>query len=244
MRRLLVIAALVCGCAAPSFAQGVKMEFRDGRVFLTAQNAPVRTILNEWARLGGTKIVNGERLTGAPVTLELNGVPERQALDILLRSATGYMAGPRQAGQAGQSAYASILILPTSSGVRTASSGPVQQPNIVRNPVIRQIPQFVPPPQGAVDPDDDPAGDVAEEINEALPPAERAAALARQLRRRVDAARPFVPGQDDDAPEQKGPPQTPSNPFGIQFGSSQPGTISPVAPQVPQQQRPKVDPEP
>src|SRR6185369_4993766 len=130
--------------------------FHDGRVNLSAQNASVRAILNEWARLGGTKVVNGDRIAGGAVTLELNGVPERQALDIVLRSASCYVAGPREPGTPGQSAYASILILATSNAPRTAFNGP--QPQIF---APGQQP-FVPPQIARQpDPDDDPPADVA-----------------------------------------------------------------------------------
>src|SRR5687768_563825 len=70
-RIALACAAMLLGVAATSSAQAVSLQFNDGRVSLNAQNAPVRAILFEWARLGGTRIVNGERLGGAPVTLEL-----------------------------------------------------------------------------------------------------------------------------------------------------------------------------
>ena len=40
----------------------------------------------EWAKVGETKVVNAE-MPGGPVTLELVDVPEKEALDILLRTA-------------------------------------------------------------------------------------------------------------------------------------------------------------
>ena len=54
---------------------------------------PARQILTEWARIGGTKVVGGEKMTGAPLTLKLVNVPERQALDIILRNVAGYHGG-------------------------------------------------------------------------------------------------------------------------------------------------------
>jgi hypothetical protein len=53
---------------------------------------------------------------------------------------------------------------------------------------------------------------------------------------------PFQTTQDDnqDAPETT---PAPTNPFGIQTGSSRPGTITPV-PQQPQRPRTQPDPEP
>ena len=101
----------------------VTLQFNDGQVTLSAQNAPVRAILAEWARLGGATIVNGDRVAGPPVTLELTGVPERQALDVVLRSVAGYMVAPRRAGSQGASAFDRIMILPTSTAPRAPRAG-------------------------------------------------------------------------------------------------------------------------
>ena len=73
----------------------VQLTIRDGRVSLVAKDATVRQILTEWARVGQTKIVNVERIPGGPITLELKDVPEQEALEVLLRSVSGYMAAPR-----------------------------------------------------------------------------------------------------------------------------------------------------
>ena len=84
---------------------------------------PARQILAEWARIGGTKIVGADKITGAPLTLKLVNMPERQALDIILRNVAGFMAAPRLASAApGASAYDRILILATSSAPRTGNA--------------------------------------------------------------------------------------------------------------------------
>lgn len=105
---------MLLGVAATSSAQAVSLQFNEGRVTLNAQNAPIRTILVEWARLGGTRIVNGDRVGGAPVTLELTDMPERAALDILLRSAAGYVVTARQE-PGGPSTLGGVIILATTS---------------------------------------------------------------------------------------------------------------------------------
>src|SRR3954468_6510902 len=207
LRRFSITAALVLFCAAPAVAQGVKLEFHEGRVTLSAQNVALRQVLNEWARLGGTKIVNGDRVPGGLVTLELNGVPERQALDVLLRSASGYLAGPRPAGMAGASTYASILILPTSSAPRPAAA-PAPPPIFRSGPRFPgQIPQAVPPP----DPDDDPAGDV--------PPNDDPDDTPRPgvQRGRVPPGQPAPPqpSQPDNDQAPAPPVADPGNPFGV-----------------------------
>jgi hypothetical protein len=232
VRRLLITAALVLGCAGPAAAQAMKLEFHEGRVTLSAQNVALRQVLNEWARLGGTKIVNGDRVPGGLVTLELNGVPERQALDILLRSASGYLAGPRPAGTPGASAYASILILPTSSAPRPVAT-PAPPPIFQGGQRFPQIPQAVPPP----DPDDDPASDVPpdDDPDDAPRPGPQ---RGRVLPGQPTPPQPFQPDGEQPAP----PVSTPANPFGVPPGSATPGTITPV-PQPGQIVRP-IDPEP
>lgn len=111
-------AAILLGCAASSSAQTVSLQFNNGRVSLNAQDASIRTILAEWARVGGTRMVNHERISGAPVTLELADVPERQALDVLLRTAAGYVVTAHQGPGAGASMISGVVILPTTSAPR------------------------------------------------------------------------------------------------------------------------------
>jgi len=112
-----VTALVVVFCCAgiASTGQSIQLEFRDGRVWLVASDAPVREILTEWARLGGATIVNGDAVEGTPITLDLDGVPEREALDLVLRDVAGYILTTRAAGSAGASVFARILIVPTST---------------------------------------------------------------------------------------------------------------------------------
>jgi hypothetical protein len=105
--------ALLIALAAPAHAQ-VRLSIANGRVTLFAQNVTVKEILAEWARVGQTTIVNAEKLAGPPVTIELDNVPEAQALDSVLRSAAGYVMAPRAPGAPGASVYDRILILASS----------------------------------------------------------------------------------------------------------------------------------
>ena len=93
---ILLSALLLIPALRADAQQPVSVQFSAGRVTGRAERAD-QTILEEWARLGGATIVNGERVAGAPVTLELTNVPERQALDVILRSVAGYMLAPRRA---------------------------------------------------------------------------------------------------------------------------------------------------
>ena len=103
----------------------LSVKIANGRATVIAKDVPVRQILAEWAKVGETKIVNGEKVPGGPVTLELIDVPEKEALDILLRTAAGYIAAPRPANLAGASQYDRVIILATSRPpAATASMAP------------------------------------------------------------------------------------------------------------------------
>ena len=62
-----------------------------------------------------------------PISLELTNVPEAQALDILLRTVSGYLAAPRAVAVPTHRMYDRILVLPASSGAppraATAAAG-------------------------------------------------------------------------------------------------------------------------
>lgn len=127
MKKLFSYAALTAGLlAVPSLASArdLNLTIVDGRVTLVAQDVTVRQILAEWARIGQTKIVNGDKLFGPPVTLELRDVPEGKALETVLRSAAGYVVAPRLAGAAGNSNYDSIVILATSRAPQVTQAPP------------------------------------------------------------------------------------------------------------------------
>jgi len=102
--------------AAPAAADPITLRFDNGLVTMKVQNVPVRQVLAEWARLGQTRVVNGEKVPGPAVTLELVNVPEKQALEVLLRAASGYMAAPRATALAANlSSFDRIVVMPTSS---------------------------------------------------------------------------------------------------------------------------------
>lgn len=232
---------LACGSTPVRAQQSVTIAFDGGRVTLSAQNAPVRAILAEWSRLGGATIVNGDRVIGPPVTLELSGVPERQALDIVLRNVAGYMLAPRPAGATGASSFDRILILATSAAPPTpppAAANATAPRRPLQPPFRRQ-----PPP--AESSDDSGGGNGASEPD----PGDRPAVGARPGVR-ATVPRPAVPSQvaaepadaDEDEEQSEPPPDavapTPANPFGVPFGSSpRPGVTTP-APQPPTGRRP------
>jgi hypothetical protein len=121
--------------AADAQAQ-VQLSMNEGRVTLRVKDATVRQVLTEWARIGQTRIVNLERISGGPITIELVDVPEKQALDILLRSVSGYLAAPRPTAAKNLSNFDRILVLPGTPQPRTTSVSaappPLPQPTRVQ----------------------------------------------------------------------------------------------------------------
>ena len=146
MRRTLLLAVAMSVVAAwPAGAQNLKVEFHDGRVSVEATSVPVRTILTEWGKVGGTKIVGADKISGAPITVKLINVTEAQALETILRSVAGYMAAPRNTG-VGASAYDRILVMATTTApppVAAAARPGQQQPSAA----FAGTQRFVPPRQ-------------------------------------------------------------------------------------------------
>jgi hypothetical protein len=119
---LIIASAIAIGWAGTASAQTVTLTLKDGRATLTTQNASVRQILAEWERLGQVRIVGADRLAASqPLTISLSDVPERQALDIILRGVPGYMVIDRAASAAGASRYDRLVLL-----ARTTTPVPAQ----------------------------------------------------------------------------------------------------------------------
>ena len=163
MKFLCSTVALVLMSALPAQAQQLNLQINNGRVTLDAVNVPAQQILAEWARIGGTKVVGADKITGTPLSLKFVDMPERQALDIILRNVAGFMAAPRQASALpGASAYDRILIMATSSVVppQPAANRNAPGPNFgaAINGSQRRVPPRPPnlPPAGM---GDDPAQD-------------------------------------------------------------------------------------
>jgi len=127
----------VTASAAGAPGNDVVLRIDGGRVWLKATNATIGQVLNEWSRIGQTRIVNGDRVPGGPVTLQLENVSEEEALDVLLRSAAGFMGVRRAMPLAASSAFDRILILPKGT-TPTNASAPRQ--------VEAAVPVFEPPP--------------------------------------------------------------------------------------------------
>ncbi|HEV8394366.1 MAG TPA: hypothetical protein VGQ37_08830 [Vicinamibacterales bacterium] len=214
---ILLASVLVMLAALPAAGQSVKLSFHGGKVDLSAENASVRAILTEWARVGGTSVVNAERIVGPPVTVEFKDAYEQQALESLLRGVSGYIVGPRLApGTPTSSGFDRIVILATSTTPRPTPVTPVVSRPPGPQP-LRRLPGPVEDTQD--DPNDN---DPAVATANAGPRPETPADLRRRLGQLLEA------DADDDKDNPPAPATTPSNPFGVTTGAARPGVITPV----------------
>ena len=210
MKRLLVltVVGLLGVWASPAAAQ-VKLDFQDGKVHLQAQGVSVSQILGEWAKRGRTTIINGDRIPGPAVTIELQDIAEQSALDVILRNVSGYLVAPRENSIAGASVFDRIYILPTSARPTNAAPLPPQQ-------AIQQV-------QDDFDDDEPlPAG--------ARPGVNPGARLPRDVVAQPGAANrtnAALEPNEEREPENR-PAAAPSNPFGVAPGTSRPGVINPA----------------
>lgn len=230
--RLTVLAPLVVGVAllATPARADVRIAIANGHVTVSATDATAREILTEWARVGQTRIVNIERISGAVMSIELVNVPEAQALDTLLRAVGGYLAAPRAVAVANASLYDRIYVLAT-PGLAARPAGPT---SVALTPPRFQQPQpgpaFVPPPQ---DPDDEPA-QVAAPAPVATPGSANDVPRS-PIFSTFPQGRP--PQRGAPAPAQAAPPQPPADTPSVPVGVSRPGLIVP-APQPAGQDQP------
>src|SRR5581483_9541232 len=209
----------------------VKVTIQNGRVSIVAKDATVRQIPTEWARVGQPKVVNVERIPGGPQTIELTNVPEAEALDVLLRSVSGFIAAPR-AVSAGLNAsqFERIVVMPTSAAPRppvSAAAAPMPTPTM--------MPQPMPAPT------DDDVDDERPQPPVAMPPGVPRGPIFNQFPPpqivNPQGAPAAMPQPFNQAQPQVGQPQSqqpaavPTAPFG---GVAVPGMIAP-APQQPNQ---------
>jgi len=242
LRASCVLAISLFG-AAPGWAAGLKLTIHDGKVSLDAEEVTIRQILTEWARVGKTRVINLERVNSGPVTIQFEGVPEDQALDIILRSLPGYVAAPRTTMMADASIYDRILLMPTTTPV---ASSPGFRPQGPAGDTSSNVTQLRSAPTPLVAPPSTMNPGMLPEPPDYTDPAIAAAAAAGIVSRPATTApanifqpTPLeaprsVPGALP-SPNQPVLPPAPAatNPWNAPSGASQPGLAAPQTPSNP-----------
>ena len=174
-------AAALTAAAGPAAADDLELSFAAGRVTVVAADVPLATVLDEWARQGDTRFVAASGLPAWPVSVRLVDVPEREALQVLLRAAGGYIAESRSAWQPGVSAFERVLIMTGARRPGRSRPGTTR----MRAPPPRTAAPLVPfggpgttaPPEAGAGPDDGEADDELDDLE-----------LLESLRRRYESA--------------------------------------------------------
>jgi hypothetical protein len=225
-----LVAVVMAWLAVPAARADIQLSIRDGRVVLVANDASIADIMAEWARLGHTKIVNADKLPKDVVTLELRNVNERQALDILLRATSGFIAALRDVSDPNASLFDRIVVMPPSVApppTVNASAAP-QNPRLP----AQAMPVQEPPPQlqaaaEVVDPPDDLPPPVM--VESALPERPPAAFTSNNTRHMMETLDPrnfrLPPGAVMTMPAGAMPPPVGS--------STRPGVIGMPTPNSP-----------
>ena len=210
----------------------LRMEFRNGTVSISAADVPLSQVLSEWSRLGQTRIVNLEKVGGAPLTVELTNVPEKQALEVLLRNVPGYLVAARAVPTTGGSQFDRIVVMPgTIPPAQPAMRAAVPPPPQAPPPPVPQAP--TPPMGGIVEDQDEPGQDGGEQAA----PAEEQQQPQLLAQPGIQPGPPAPAGQPGDGEEQqqqqqRGPGMAPVQGVII---APQPGQL-PVPPRKPPEQ--------
>lgn len=205
----IALCALFILAAANAHAQRVSIDLRGDNVTLIATNATLDDILAEWSRSGGLKVatLKGGAIGGAPVTIVLRDITERQALEMLLRNLSGYVLSARRDRSTGTSAFEQLLILPTSAPSNNGSP-------------------FVAPALAAPDAATLASASAIEEPRVGVRGAAGASAAE-------SAVAPLSVPDSERPPTPLLPPSTApdgSNPFGRAAGAARPGVVTSPAP--------------
>lgn len=195
--------------------QTLSLRIQDGRATLDARDVTVKQILDEWARQTGAIVVGGDSgVSSERVTLYLAAVPERAALDLVLRQMSGYiLAEGRVNGSA--PTIGRIFIMPrtpTAQGQSVAPSllSPLVAERDVADPLV-VVDQALGMPQAGL------AGPEQELVD-----------IAEGLRDQPTDSQPQTKGRE----AAKALPVTPARPFGVSGSSVRPGIVSPVPPLI------------
>jgi hypothetical protein len=148
-----LLGAAVAGWSATPGAQSaprkLDLKFNNGKVTLIAQSVSIREVMAEWAKKCGCLVQGTDRLTGSiTMPVQFDDQPEAVVLESLLRSAGGYLLGPRAAGSTGASIYGSIAVFPVVRGTTTSSSysppAPIAAPLVTGGSPDDEIPPVTP----------------------------------------------------------------------------------------------------
>lgn len=145
---LTAVSSITPRAQAP-MSRRVELTFNNGKVTLIAQGVTVREIMAEWARQCGCLVQGTDRLTGgSTLPMQFEDQPEAAVLESLLRSAGGYLLGPKSPGSRGASIYGSVSVFPVTHGIAAPTyaspSVPIAAPLVTGGTPDDEIPPVAP----------------------------------------------------------------------------------------------------
>jgi hypothetical protein len=229
-----LVAVAMAWFAVPTARADIQFSIHDGRVVLIAHNATIADIMAEWAKVGRIKIVNADKIPRDVVTLELRDVNERQALDILLRTTSGFIAALREQDDPTASRFDRIVVMPPSVAPPppVTASAPPQYPRTPAPAQAMPMPEPEPAPvqASANDRPDEPPPQIVVGANVAeRPPDSFTSGNTRHMMETIDPRNFRLPASMSVGASI--PPQSVAPPA---MGSPRPGVISmPTVPTAP-----------
>lgn len=97
--------------AVPAGSRSLVVSCDKGRMTIVADSVALRTIIQEWARVGGVRLVNPQYVSLVPVSVDLRNLPEGEALEVLLRALPGYMLQQRSTESGGASVFEKLAVM-------------------------------------------------------------------------------------------------------------------------------------
>jgi len=110
--------------AVPARSRSLVVSCDEGRMTVVADSVALRTIIQEWARVGGVRLVNPQHVSLAPVSVDLRDLPEGEALEVLLRALPGYLLQERSMESGGSSVFEKLAVMaPPATGTGRPAEG-------------------------------------------------------------------------------------------------------------------------
>lgn len=232
--RTILVTSVALGllAAGDAAAQKLSLQIEKGLVTLDAQNVTVDEVLARWIDTTGLNVVSKSgQGSDIPVSLHLEGVPERDALRMVLRDLSGYIMGERVDPRTGLVTIDRLMILPQSAPSVQSGAGAVADSRPRRSfvparaataltlpaaevPVDETPVELAPAPAVVLTPDGSSRFTVgtADGLQTYRP-------TLAEIDEQIKMLRPEVPAA---------PAATPGNPFGTSKGAATPGQMTPA----------------
>jgi hypothetical protein len=140
LARTSLLGLLICACGSVAVAlpqASVEIAFVQGRVTISASDAPVADVLRAWAEVGHTEVMGVEYLGSRRITLRVSGAFEETALAAIVGSSSWYKAARRDYVSASESTLRRIDILPAAAAAASSANAatPEQRYEYVSTPL-------------------------------------------------------------------------------------------------------------